>query len=89
MAFLDDLLGDKVTPEFIDQAWNLAQEVSFEEGKQGIRSAWTEELNRTLSERFVLDALMRKVIEDSKSISTHDGGKQERMLCHLDASVYI
>ena len=73
LAFLDDLLGEKVTPEFIDQAWNLAQEVSFEESKQGIRSSWTEELNEIEQDtvRFVLDALMRKVIDDSKSISTH------------------
>ena len=73
LAFLDDLHGEKVTPEFIDQAWNLAQEVSFEESKQGIRSSWTEELNEIEQDtvRFVLDALMRKVIDDSKSISTH------------------
>ena len=74
LAFLDDLLGEKVTPEFIDQAWNLAQEVSFEESKQGARTPWTEELNEIEQDtvRFVLDALMRKVIDDSKSIvSTH------------------
>ena len=72
LAFLDDLLGDKVTPEFIDQAWNLAEEVSLEESKQGAIN-WTEELNEIEQEtvRFVLDALMRKVIDDSKSISTH------------------
>jgi hypothetical protein len=73
LAVLDDLLGEKVTPDFIDQAWNLAQEVSFEESKQGARTPWTEELNEIEQDsvRFVLDALMRKVIDDSKSISTH------------------
>ena len=72
LAFLDDLLGEKVTPEFIDQAWNLAEDVSLEESKQGTRN-WTEELDEIEQEtvRFVLDALMRKVIDDSKSISTH------------------
>ena len=73
LAFLDDLQGENVTPEFIDQAWNLAQEFSFEESKQGARTPWTEELNEIEQDtvRFVLDALMRKVIDDSKSISTH------------------
>ena len=73
LAFLDDLLGENVTPEFIDQAWNLAQEVSFEESKQGARTPWTEELSEIEQDtvRFILDALMRKVIDDSKSISTH------------------
>ncbi|KAF8815567.1 SET domain-containing protein [Phlegmacium glaucopus] len=75
LAFLssDDLSGEKVTQEFIDQAWSLAHEVSFEESKQGIRTEWTEELNEMEQDtvRFVLDALIRKVIDDSKSISTH------------------
>jgi hypothetical protein len=73
LAFLDDLLREEVTPEFIDQAWNLVQEVSFEESKQGARTPWTEELNEIEQDtvRFMLDALMRKVIDDSKSISTH------------------
>ena len=73
LAYLDDLLGEKVTPEFIDHAWNLAHEVSCEESKQGARSSWTEELNEIEQDtvRFVLDALMRKVIDDSKSIPTH------------------
>ena len=68
---LADLSGEKVTQKFVDQAWNLAQELSFEENKQ--RSQWTEELNEIEQDsvRFVLDALMRKVIDDSKSISTH------------------
>ena len=70
LAFLDNLSEERVTREFIDKAWNLVQEISFEESKQG----WTEELNEIEQDtvRFVLDALMRKVIEDSKSmISTH------------------
>jgi len=73
LAFLDDLSGEKVTQAFIDQAWNLAQEVSFEESKQGTRTEWTEELNEIEQDtvRFVLDGLMRKVIDDSKLISTH------------------
>jgi SET domain len=73
LAFLDNLLGEKVTPEFIDQAWDLAHEVSFEESKQGARTPWTEELNEIEQDtvRFVLDALMRKVIDDSKSTSPH------------------
>ena len=72
-AFLDNLTGEKVTKEFIDQAWNLVHEVSFQESKEGARSEWTEELNEIEQDtvRFVLDGLMRKVIDDSKSKSTH------------------
>ena len=71
LAYLDDLSGEEVTQEFIDQAWNLAQEISVEQRKQGTQ--WTEELNEIEQDtvRFVLDGLMRKVIDDSKPISTY------------------
>ena len=78
VTFLDDLpvLGEKVTPEFIDQGRNLAQGVSLKRA-----SKWLEGLGRKRSNRiqcalyltWMLSCARRKIVltVDPKSIFTH------------------
>ncbi|KAF8154552.1 hypothetical protein B0H34DRAFT_676312 [Crassisporium funariophilum] len=68
LDFLEKLLVGEVTQEVVDQAWSIAQGVSSEETKPGARTEWADELNEIELDtvRFVLDGLIRKVVEDSK-----------------------
>ncbi|KAF8960707.1 hypothetical protein BDZ97DRAFT_1290131 [Flammula alnicola] len=66
LAYLEDVSVTDITPEFIDRAWTLAEEVSLEESKQSWKTGWTEVLTEFELDtaRFVLDGLVRKVVED-------------------------
>ncbi|PPQ84392.1 hypothetical protein CVT25_012491 [Psilocybe cyanescens] len=62
LAYLDDITAADVTPEFVDQAWMVAEDVSLEECRNG----WVEVLTEFEMDtaRFVLDGIVRKVAED-------------------------
>ncbi|KDR79233.1 hypothetical protein GALMADRAFT_1229155 [Galerina marginata CBS 339.88] len=66
LAFLDDISSVVITPEFLDRAWSIAEEISSEDSKNGWKTEWSELLTEFELDtaRFVLDGLVRKVVED-------------------------
>ena len=66
LAYLEDTSMTDLTPEYVDRAWGLAEEVAAEESNQERKMKWTEVLNELEIDtaRFVLDGLVRKAVED-------------------------
>lgn len=66
LAYLEDTSMTDLTPEYVDRAWGLAEEVAAEESNQERKMKWTEVLNELEMDtaRFVLDGLVRKAVED-------------------------
>ena len=66
LAFLDSIMAADITPEFLDRAWSLAEKMSLEDSRNGWKTEWIEVLTEFELDtaRFVLDGLVRKVIED-------------------------
>lgn len=60
LVYLETNVPSDITPEYLDRAWAAARDVSDQ------RRGWTEEMTQfeVDTARFVLDGLLRKVIEE-------------------------
>lgn len=61
LVYLETIVPTDITPEYLDVAWAAARDVSDK------RRGWTEEMTQfeVDTARFVLDGLLRKIIEEA------------------------
>lgn len=82
LVYLETVLPEGITPNFLNEAWTAAQKVS------DTRKGWTEELTELEVDtaRFVLDGLLRKIMEEANpSAATLDRLSEESSEYRLGA----